>query len=123
MGVKLEIPDDCRVQERDGVGCDGIAEAGMKFFGHRRAADLRPAFQHRDFEPGGGEVSGGDEPVMAAADYDDVRHSSSRGAIGCRETPVFCWIASLSLAMTSASPERGMLLHVESDPLRERQLR
>ena len=49
----------------------------MKFLGGRRAADLRPALEHGDFEPGGGEISGGDEAVMAAADDDNVGHQSS----------------------------------------------
>ena len=74
--MKFEIADDCRVQKRDGVGGDGIAEAGMKLLGHRRAADLRPALEHGDFEAGHGEIGGGDEAVMAAADDDDVRHQA-----------------------------------------------
>ncbi len=72
--MELEIADDCRVQKRDGVGGDGIAEAGVEFLGDRRAADLRPAFEHRDFEAGHREIGGGDEAVVTAADDDDVRH-------------------------------------------------
>ena len=37
--MKIEIAEDFRVEQRDGVGGDGIAEAGVKFLGDRRAAD------------------------------------------------------------------------------------
>ena len=43
MGGEIEVADDLRVEERDGVGGDRIAEAGMEFLGDRRAADLRRA--------------------------------------------------------------------------------
>jgi hypothetical protein len=70
--MKIEVPDDFRVQERDRVGGDGIAEAGMEFLGDRRAADNRPALKHGDFEPGGGEIGGRDKRIVAPADDDDV---------------------------------------------------
>ena len=37
--MKTEVPDDFRVEKRDRVGGDGIAEAGVEFLGDRRAAD------------------------------------------------------------------------------------
>ena len=52
----------------------------MELLGDRRAADLGPALEHRDFEAGHREIGGGDEAVMAAADDDDVRHHV-RGAL------------------------------------------
>ena len=61
MTIELEVADDCRVQKRDCVGGDGIPKAGVKLLGDRRAADLRPAFEHRDFEAGHREIGGGDE--------------------------------------------------------------
>jgi hypothetical protein len=45
MAMQIEIADDLRVQERDRVGGDGIAEAGVKFLGRRRAADDRAALE------------------------------------------------------------------------------
>ena len=74
VAVKLEVADDLRVEKRDGIGGDGIAEARMKFLGRRRAADLRAALEHRDLEAGHGEIGGGDKAVMPGADDDDVRH-------------------------------------------------
>jgi len=98
MGVQFEIADDRRVQKRDGIGGGGIAEARMKFLGGRRAAHLRPALEHRDFEAGHREIGGGDEAVMPAADDNDVRHQgqrSSSGAIARSEERAFigtaCW--------------------------------
>ncbi len=77
--MKLEVADDRRVQERDGVGGDRIAEAGMKLLGDRRPADLRAALEHRHFEAGHCEIGGGDEAVVTAADDDDVRHQGAAG--------------------------------------------
>ncbi len=79
VAMKIEVADDLRVQERDGVGGDGIAEAGMEFLGDRRAADLRPALEHRDLEAGHGEIGRGDKAVVTAADDDDVRHQDRGG--------------------------------------------
>ena len=39
MPVQIEIGDYFRVEQRDGVAGDGIAETGMEFFGDRCAAD------------------------------------------------------------------------------------
>ena len=74
VAVKLEVADDCRVEKRNCVGGDRIAEAGVKFLGDRRPADLRPALEHRDLEAGGGEIGRGGKAVVTAADDDDVRH-------------------------------------------------
>ena len=106
--MKLKIADDCRVQQRDCVGGDRIAKAGVELLGHRRAADLCAALEHRHFEAGHGDIGGGDKAVMAGADDDDVSHSSSReakrqGDPVPQPPPFIHWIASLALAMTSAS--------------------
>ena len=74
VAMEVEIADDCRAQKRDRIGGDGIAEAGMEFLRRRGAADLSAPLEHRDFEAGGGEIGGGDQSVMAAADDDHVRH-------------------------------------------------
>ena len=46
----------------------------MKLFGDRSAADNRAALEHGDLQARRGEIGGGDETIMAAADDDDVRH-------------------------------------------------
>ena len=74
VAVKIEVPDDFRVQERDRVGGDGIAEVGVEFLGDRRAADLSPALKHGDFEAGGGEIGRRDKAIVTPADDDDVAH-------------------------------------------------
>ena len=61
--MKIEVADDFRVQERDRIGGDGVAKAGMEFLGDRRAADDGAALEHDDFEPRGGEIGRGDKPL------------------------------------------------------------
>ena len=43
MAVQVKIADDLRIEQRHRVGRDRIAEPGMKFLGHRGAADHRRA--------------------------------------------------------------------------------
>ena len=74
VAMKIEVVDDFRIEERDGVGRDGIAEAGMEFLGDRRAADDGSPLEHGDAQPGGGEVGSHDKPIVTPADDDDVRH-------------------------------------------------
>ena len=71
---KIEVADDGRVEQRDRIGGDRIAETRMKFLGRRRAADDRAALQHEDLQPGRGEIGCGDQGIMAASDHRDVRH-------------------------------------------------
>jgi hypothetical protein len=75
---EIEIPDDRGVEQRHGVGGDGIAETGIKLLGRRGAADDRAALKDGDREPGRREVSGRDETVVAAAGDDDVARSFAR---------------------------------------------
>ena len=77
--MKLEVVNDPRVQKRDRVGGDGVAEAGMKFLSDRRPADLRAALEDRHFEAGHADIGGGDEAVVTAAHDDDVRHQGCAG--------------------------------------------
>ena len=51
VAMEVEVADDRRAQQRDRIGGDGIAEAGMKFLRRRGAADLCAALEHRDFKP------------------------------------------------------------------------
>ena len=61
-----------RTQRSGGVRERGAAEAGMKFFGDGRATGLRAALQHQRFVSRLGQVEGGDQPVVAATNDDDV---------------------------------------------------
>ncbi len=51
---------------------------GMKFFGDGCAAHLGAAFEHQRFESGFGEIEGGDQTVVSAADDDDIASLSHR---------------------------------------------
>ncbi len=75
---EIEIPDDRRMEQRNGVGGDGIAESGMKFLRCRRAADDGAPLDHRDLQSRRREIGGRDQAVVAAADDDDVAHSFAR---------------------------------------------
>src|SRR5882757_795944 len=44
----------------------------MKFFGDRRAAHLRAAFEHERLESGFGQIEGGDQAVVSATDNDHI---------------------------------------------------
>ena len=70
--LQLHVADDVGTQRPGGVRKRGAAEAGMKFFGDGRAAGLRAALEHQRLESGFGQVEGGDQPVVAATDDDDV---------------------------------------------------
>ena len=54
----------------------------MKFFGDGRAAGLRAALEHQRLESGFGQVEGGDQPVVAAADDDDIAVAGFRACLG-----------------------------------------
>ena len=116
MGVQIEVADDLRVEERDGVGGDRIAEAGMEFLGDRRAADLPAPLEHRDLEAGRGEIGRGDKAVMAAADDDDVGHPAPAAFPGPHHRPA---VRSPFLAMrgkTSRSRRlAGLILPREAE--------
>ena len=68
MRVQLKIGDDLRLQQRHRVTGDGVAEAGMEFLCHRRAAHQAAAFQHRHAQAGARQIEGANQPVMAGAD-------------------------------------------------------
>ena len=72
MLLQLHVADDVGPQRPGGVGERGTAEAGMEFFGDGRATGLGAALQHQRLVSGLGQVEGGDQPVMAAADDDDI---------------------------------------------------
>ncbi len=72
LARQVHVGDHLGVQQRDRVAGDGVAEAGVELLGHRRAADDVAALQHRHLQSGAGEIEGADQPVVAAADDDDV---------------------------------------------------
>ena len=72
MRLQPEVVDDLRIEQRHGVGGDGIPEAREKLLRHRRPADDMPPLQHGDLQPRLGEIGGADEPVMPTPDDDDV---------------------------------------------------
>ncbi len=69
-----QVGDDLRIEQRDRVGGDRIAEARMKLLGDRCAADDAAPFQHDDLEPGHRQIGGADEAVVPASDDDRVVH-------------------------------------------------
>ena len=69
---QLQIRDDLRVEQTDGVGRDRIAEAGMKFLRHRGAADHLAPLDHLHAQARHREIGRAGEAVMPGADDDDV---------------------------------------------------
>ncbi len=69
---EVELADDLGVQQADHVGAGGRAEARDQLLGDRRAAHHAAPLDDRDAQPGIGEIVGGDEPVMARSDDDDI---------------------------------------------------
>ena len=69
---QVELADDLGPQQRDDVRADRELEAREDLFGDRRAADHVPPLEHQHLAPGPRQVGGVDEPVVAAADDDDV---------------------------------------------------
>ena len=70
--VQLHVRDHLGAQQADGVAGGGIAEAGVEFLGHRRAADHMAAFQHPHTHPRAGKVEGAGQAVVATADDQGV---------------------------------------------------
>src|SRR5258706_1328109 len=66
--LELHVRGDICAQRTDGVGERGGAEAGMEFFGDGAAADEFAALENEGLEAAFGEVEGGDERVVTAAD-------------------------------------------------------
>ena len=80
--VQFQIGDDLRVEQADGVGRDRIAEARMKFFRHRGAADHLAALDHLYAQSGHREIGRASEAVVPRADDDNISLShdaSDRG--------------------------------------------
>jgi len=76
MGVEIKIADDLRIEQGNRVGGNRIAEAWMKFLGHRGATCDVAAFQNGDLQPGFCEIGSADESIVAAADDRDIMHDA-----------------------------------------------
>ena len=69
---QIELPDDLRPQQRDDVRAHRELEARKDLFGDCRAADNVPPLEDQHLASSARQVGGVDEPVMPAADDDDV---------------------------------------------------
>src|SRR5436190_752789 len=69
---ELELADDLRAQQAHHVREDGEAKAGEYFLAHRRAAYALATLEHQHLAASAREVGGTGEPVVAAADDNDV---------------------------------------------------
>ena len=72
MLLQLHVADNVAAQRPSRVRQRGAAEAGMEFFRDGCTAGLRAALQHQRLVSGLGQIEGGDQSVMAAANDDDV---------------------------------------------------
>ena len=76
-GGQPHVGDDLGVQQADRVAGDGIAETGMEFLGHRRAADHGAAFEHLHLAPGPGQIESAHEAIVTASDDHRVQHGEA----------------------------------------------
>lgn len=65
---QIEVADDLRVEEADGVGCDRVAKARVKLIRHGRSSDHGALLDHLHLQARGGEIAGADEAVMPCPD-------------------------------------------------------
>ncbi len=72
MTRKIEFANNFRTEERDDVRTLGKKKAGDDFFGDSGTAEDVAAFQHDDFLPCFGKISGVYQAVVTAADDDNV---------------------------------------------------
>ena len=69
---EVQVARDLRVEQADRVARRRVAEARVELLGDRGAAHDGPALDDAHRKPGGGQVRGADEPVVAAAEDDRV---------------------------------------------------
>src|SRR5208283_3687608 len=72
---QLHVADDVGTDGTGRVRERGATKAGMEFVGDSGATHLGAALQHERLESRFGEVEGGDEAVVPAADDEDVAFS------------------------------------------------
>jgi hypothetical protein len=83
--VQRKVPDDLLRQQADQVrvaGQPGV-DPGEGAGGHRRAARVVQPLQDQHGAPGPGQIGGGDQAVVAAADDDGVVGPVCAGSLGC----------------------------------------
>ena len=96
------IGRDLFLQQRDGVAGGGVAEARREFLGDAGAADDVARFADVDLQPRPGEIEGGDQPVVAAADDDRI---VSHGRQPCRAAGGWSIKAGAAPGVSRASRE------------------
>jgi hypothetical protein len=69
---QLEIRNHLGIEQADGVGRHRVAEARVKFLGHRGAAHHLAPLDHGHAQAGASEIGRAGKAVMARADDDDV---------------------------------------------------
>ncbi len=69
---QIQIGNDPRLQQRDRIGGDRIAEAGMELFGDRRPAQHPAPFQHGHLQSGPRQVGGAGQAIVAPANQQDI---------------------------------------------------
>ena len=79
---KIHVADDPGLQQADGIGGDGVAEAGVELLRHRGAAGDGQLFHHPDLQSAPGEVPGADQAVMAGAYDEGIVTQAARGMAG-----------------------------------------
>ncbi len=75
---QVELADDLGPQQRHDVRAHRVLEAGVDLLGHRRAAEHVAALEHQHLPAGAREVRRAHQPVVAAANHDDVVVGHSR---------------------------------------------
>ena len=107
MALELELGDHDRVEQADdvGAGADHVALVGERALEGAGAAELVAALEHEHRLAGLGEVGGGGEPVVPAADDDRV--PVARGELGDRRRQPDPATASTSVDVQPASTRSG----------------
>ena len=72
MLLKAHVANNIGPKRPGGVGEDGGTKSRMKFSRDGRAADLMAALNNQRLESGLGQIEGGDQSIVAAADDNDV---------------------------------------------------
>ncbi len=90
--LQLHVVHDVGAQRAGVVRERGATKARMKFFGDGRTAHQSPAFEHERLEARFGEIEGGDQTVVSAADNNYIARLGHSGSLSvfedfeCRQT-------------------------------------
>jgi hypothetical protein len=72
MALQIEVADDFRIEQADGVARSRVPEAGQEFVRDRGASDRVGSLQHGDLQSLGCQVISAGQAIMARADDYDV---------------------------------------------------